>query len=569
MNTDSLQRRLNSVARVAALFALLLAVLLGTTLWQLHRADPLNATVVESWRRQLAENPGDTTAVEQIRALDWLARKAFFTSQRQLVAGSMLLAGLVAAALISMGLASHLVPPQPAPTGKAAGDWRWQAGRRAWRWLAAAAGVGLGVVFLLAIWLPTPAWLSTLPQPPASERPAAAAELLPEGAGWPGFRGWGGLAVSNARNLPTAWDVEAGEGLVWRVPVELPGFGSAVVWQDRVFLTGADATRRLLYAYSMATGELLWQLPVHEIPEQPVESPEVSGDTGYAAPTPAVGPQGVCAIFANGDLVSVSLTGELQWFLNLGRPENHYGHASSLLIQAGVLFVQYDHGQEQLLMAFEVESGKLIWEVERTTISWASPVYVKASPTDMLLVADSLAVTAYDPRDGSLLWSEECLGGEVAPSPAYADGMVVVANEYAQACGVRADPNGNSEVVWTWYDGLPDVASPVAFGGLVFLATSGGEVICLRLADGHELWRHEYRHGFYASPVVAEGRLYLTDMAGETHILAAEAALRPLGRGVLGQPCYSTPALVDGAIVIRGDQHLIRLGQPDLPTAAE
>ena len=123
----------------------------------------------------------------------------------------------------------------PKPTGKVAGDWRWQASWRAWRWLAVVAGLGLGAAALVAIWLPTPAWVSSPhPQPPAVAQPPAAGETpptasqsLPEGAGWPGFRGWGGLAVSMARNLPTAWDVEAGEAVVWRVPVELPGFGSA------------------------------------------------------------------------------------------------------------------------------------------------------------------------------------------------------------------------------------------------------------------------------------------------------------------------------------------------------
>jgi outer membrane protein assembly factor BamB len=270
----------------------------------------------------------------------------------------------------------------------------------------------------------------------------------------------------------------------------------------------------------------------------------------------------VCAIFANGDLACLDHGGKRKWAFNLGVPANHYGHSSSLLIDSGVLFVQYDHSSEALLMAFDVASGNMLWDVARDAISWGSPALVQTGDgTRHLVLVDETTVRGYDPKDGSILWQAECLGGEVAPSPAYEDGIVFVANEYAQACGVRIDAGGNSEVLWSWYDALPDVASPVATNGHVYLATSYGEVVCLNGRDGKLVWRHEFDTGFYSSPVVVEGRIHLTDLAGRTTVFSTGESFEKLGGGVLGEACFATPAFVNGRIVIRGGKHLFCIGE--------
>lgn len=557
---------LRGVARVAALFSLVLLAMIVATWWQLRTADPLNSPAMLALRERFAEMR-DPQLAEEVRTLDWLARRAFFSGVRQIRIGGSLLALCLATAGVCLAWSSSLGrPPVSIPGSAAPTDSRWRGSRKT------RALVLLGTaILLLAMFIPIVSHRFRSRKIPENGMASAgdsgvetAARQADSGqSSWPGFRGPGGIGVAPAGGKPPVnWDAVKKIALRWQVPLELPGFSSPVIHDDRVLVTVGDAGRRLVVAYRLATGEELWKYAVAESAGGG-ETPKVTEDTGYAAPTPAVSGLGVCAIFANGDLVCLDLHGKRLWGRNLGLPENHYGHSSSLLIDRGILYVQYDHAADAFLMAFAVPTGKVLWNVERDTISWGSPALVETSDgARHLVLVNEETVAGYDPRDGSLLWREKCLGGEVAPSPAFADDMVFVANEFAQACAVTINGKGASKVLWTWDEALPDVASPVAAGGFCFLATSAGELICLDAATGTPVWRREFETGFYSSPVVVGDLLYLTDLAGTTRILRVAATYEEVGKGVLGEPCFATPAFADGIVVIRGQTHLFCFGDP-------
>ena len=103
-------------------------------------------------------------------------------------------------------------------------------------------------------------------------------------------------------------------------------------------------------------------------------------------------------------------------------------------------------------------------------------------------------VDAYDALSGKLLWSQTCLGSEVAPSPAYANGVVYSANEYANAGAIRIGGTADaveSEIIWESDDLLPEISSPVGDGERFYFGTSAGEFVCLDAATGEELWVEE------------------------------------------------------------------------------
>lgn len=568
--TSVARKALVAIAAASGLICLCLGAMLVATYLQLRFTDPLNAPELENLRSSFQETGGRQLA-EQVRQLDWLSRKAFFTSVRQMrLAGLVLVVtGLFGAVCFAaggvLGRPAVSVPAEPAPPYE-----RWEASRKGRRFLIWATAFALFAGLAGALLMAPPDWLKPGTGNPSTTVPAEKAEAggnillpdtgdtIPHGRAWPGFRGWGGIGIGRATGIPTAWDVPQEENVLWRSELSYPGFSSPIVWADKVFLSSADADTRLVSCYSLSAGEILWEHRVEGIEGSPEESPETTEDTGYAASTPAVCGTAVCAIFANGDLVCLDLDGNRRWAMNLGVPENHYGHSSSLLIDGTTLFVQYDHNAEALLMAFDIASGNMRWDVVREVISWGSPARVQTEDgRKHLVLVDETTVRGYDPADGSLLWREDCLGGEVAPSPAYDGGRVYVANEYAQACGVRIDAKGLSEVLWTWDDALPDVSSPVAVDGRVYLATSPGELICLDGAEGAVVWRREYDRGFYSSPIAIGDRVYLTDLAGETIVFATGGEYKVVGRGVMGEAVYATPAFVDGHILIRGADHLV------------
>ena len=148
--------------------------------------------------------------------------------------------------------------------------------------------------------------------------------------------------------------------------------------------------------------------------------------------------------------------------------------------------------------------------------------------------------------------------GEVAPSPAYADGMVFVVNEYARLAAIRV--GGIAQLAWEFDDYLAEVASPVATGEFLIVATSYGAVACFDSKTGEELWVHDFDEGFYASPVLVGDLVYLMDMNGLMHIVKAGREFQSVGQCPLGEKAMATPAFSDRHIYIRGTEHLFCIG---------
>jgi outer membrane protein assembly factor BamB len=136
-----------------------------------------------------------------------------------------------------------------------------------------------------------------------------------------------------------------------------------------------------VYCYDKNTGKLIWEASADQIEGSPSKMPKVTADTGLAAPTMATDGYSVFAIFATGDVLALDMNGKRTWAKNLGVPDNHYGHASSLVVYKDKLLIQYDTNKGGKVMALSTASGEKIWETVRgSKISWASPALVNTEP---------------------------------------------------------------------------------------------------------------------------------------------------------------------------------------------
>ena len=376
---------------------------------------------------------------------------------------------------------------------------------------------------------------------------------------WPGFRGPLGQGMTVATDAPTVWDGKSGKGILWSTAIARPGFNSPVVWKQQVFLSAADQKIREIYCFAAPTGKILWQHQVKKLPGTPEQPPVVTPDTGYAAPTMACDGRRVYALFATGDLVALMLDGKSVWGRNLGVPRNHYGHSSSLIVSGRLLLVQYDHDSGPRLLALDGSDGKTVWETKRDVeVSWASPMIFTASGQDRLVLTGSPVVTCYELTNGKKIWQTECLSGEVAPSPAYAGNRIFVTNVGA---GLYALDAAGGKILWEFYDGqFPDVSSPVASGAYLFIASSSGVFTCLDNTTGKTLWTQSFRHGFYASPIVAGDKVYLLDKKGVMRICKVAASYQLVGENALGEDVVATPAFAAGCIYLRSFKHLFCIG---------
>jgi outer membrane protein assembly factor BamB len=135
---------------------------------------------------------------------------------------------------------------------------------------------------------------------------------------------------------------------------------------------------------------------------------------------------------------------------------------------------------------------------------------------------------------------------------------VFVANQYASAVGLDA---GTGEMLWQVTDPeLPDATSPVATPEHVFMGSSYGTFTCLDATDGSTVWTHEFDTGSYASPILVNDLIYLTDMDGVTHAFKASGRYESVAKGTLGESCVATPAFVGNRIYMRGKKHLYCIG---------
>jgi outer membrane protein assembly factor BamB len=376
---------------------------------------------------------------------------------------------------------------------------------------------------------------------------------------WPGFRGPGGNGHAVNANPPLTWDIGEGRNLLWKTAVPLPGMSSPVVWDDRLFLTGADDLSRQILCFASDTGKLLWRHEASGIPGSPPPEklPKVMAEPGLAAPTATTDGRFVAAIFATGDLVCLTMEGKRAWAKNLGVPNNHYGHASSLICHEGLLFVQYDQKQNSKLLAFDLATGNLAWQVDRGVISWSSPLIVENKGRRELILTNSKAVDGYDPKTGKLLWHVECLAGEVAPSATYTDGVVYAANEYATALALDiGNHDSGPKLLWQWDAVLPDASSPLAAKGLLIVPSGFGAVNCLDGKTGKVLWEHEFDVGFFSSPILVKDRVYLIDASGTAQVFKLAEKFELLGTSKTGENVHATPAFVGGRIYVRGVAHL-------------
>ena len=235
-----------------------------------------------------------------------------------------------------------------------------------------------------------------------------------------------------------------------------------------------------------------------------------------------------------------------------------------------LLLIQYDQGaaedEKSKLIALDGFSGQIVWETKRPVPnSWSSPIVFQIGNQHQVVACGEPWVVAYDPaNNGAELWRAKCLGGEMAPSPIYANGLVFAIEPYTKLVAIRPDGRGDvtkTHIAWSIEDGTPDICSPVSNGELIYLLTSEGLLICYKVTDGTKLWEKDLEKNFYASPSLVGDSLYLLSEKGTMFIVEAGPEYKELARCELGEECRASPAFADGRIYIRGQENLYCIGK--------
>ncbi|MDF1571185.1 MAG: PQQ-binding-like beta-propeller repeat protein [Bacteroidales bacterium] len=607
------------VMQISGIFTLVVAALLLINFVQLKKYEPLESQTLNTLVAQLEEDPRNEQLKEEIRDFDMMVRKAYFTSTWQVRTGALLM--LIGGVLFAGSLKVYTDLRRRIGVPDTAKEDFLKARMTAWKWLLATGILVLGMAFFAAFsstnylenYYPeaiagtgpstmdeTIEVIEIVDPADTSASGALAGAIQDTATGEPGqdtgaddsaqagdgqttaaqqavpvekihglaefkkhhnsFRGPMALGVSYHKNIPTSWDGGAGTNVAWKVAISKPGYNSPVIWGDKLFLAGADEEARIVSCYDRHSGQLLWEKKADNIPGSPSTMPKVTDDTGLSAPTAVVDGYRVYAIFATGDVIAFDFEGNRVWARNLGVPQNHYGHSSSLLVWNGKVIVQYDTGKSGRMLALDTKTGASVWDISRDNhISWASPILVDYAGKIQVVTNTDPTVGGYDVETGEEIWKVDVMMGEVGPSCAYADGLVYANNEYASLVAINPEPG--AAVQWESYDYLSEAASPVAYNGLLYLATSYGVLVCYDAKAGEQVWEMDFGTTLYSSPMVVDGKLYIMGNDGVMHIVKADRSGTLIGEPVLGEPSYAIPAFAGGKIYIRGSESLYCIGE--------
>ncbi len=572
------------IAWISGAFTLVLAATLMVNSYHLHRG-PGNGRVrlVESrellpLKAALRKDPKNDTLKQQIRTLDQQLRHDYFRREMLAARGSWILLGSSVLFLLSLQGALRLRHPVlVVPNLSARPEDPVRTAATAAKAVTGASLALAGLAIALG-WSTTTLWqgdLTKIPTP-ATAAPTGDAASLPTADeianNWPCFRGPGGNGRTTLTNTPTTWDGPSGKNILWKTQIDLPGHNSPVIWDKRVFLTGATAKRREVYCLDAVTGALLWKQAVGTPQSDHAEAPKVEEATGYAAPTAVTDGRRVFAIFANGDIAGLTAEGKPLWARNLGTPESTYGYASSLTSWHHLVIVLFDQGRDKpegsKIMALDAATGETVWSTPRAVPgSWASPIIITCKGRDQIITCANPWVIAYDPATGAELWKAECMRGDIAASPTFANDLVYVGSDQLSVAAIKPDGNGNvteSKIVWTNEDdGKPDLCSLLCDGPRVYTMLFG-VLHAFDALTGKHLWKYSSDAQFQASPAWVNGKIHLLTNEGVTLIGEADhAGFKETGRAELDEKTGASPAFAPGRIYLRGNKHLFCIGNKD------
>ena len=424
----------------------------------------------------------------------------------------------------------------------------------------------LPAIFLLLPFLP---FLSARPVAPTGN--------------WPQFRGPEGTGHATARNLPDRWSEK--ENIVWKTAIHDRGWSSPVIYGNQIWLTTASKDGRQLFALCLdrQTGQIIRDLKLFEVATPQYAHPFNS----YASPTPVIEDGRVYITFGSPGTACIDTKSFRVIWQRADIECNHFrGAGSSPIIFRNLLLMHYDGSDHQFAIALDKRTGRTVWQTRRTVdfrdlnekgVPAAEGDYRKAFATPHVATINgrlemislgSRAAYGYDPLTGRELWRvEEHEQFSASTRPVLGHGMIFFPTGFSvgQLFAVKTGGSGNitgSHVAWRYKRGVSNKPSILLIDDLIYMIGDTGILSCLEAKSGAMVWMKRIGGEFSASPVYADGKIYLIDEAGKSTVIRPGREFDLVAENMLDEGALASPAAVDGALFIRTRTHLYRIAKP-------
>jgi outer membrane protein assembly factor BamB len=390
---------------------------------------------------------------------------------------------------------------------------------------------------------------------------------------WPSWRGPERNGICRETGLPVKWSVT--ENVAWTLPMPGMGGSTPVVWGDRIFLTSAEKNNTVLMCIS-TDGKTLWKKTVGT-PQKMYQKDEGNN----ASASPSTDGKYVWCYVASGELSCFDFDGNQVWSFNVqdryGKFSIYHGIHNSPVVYEDRLYLLLLHSNAHWLVAMDKTTGKEIWKFHRKTDAkgespqaYTTPCLWQEGKEMCLVVVGCDYATCHRLTDGSEVWRLSGLNPKastshrIITSPVAVDDVLVLPTcrellVFAMKPGARGNiAPGHANELWQKAKGAPDVPTPVIYDGLLYLCGADGFLTCWDARTGKSHYDHQRLHPsrYRASPVYADGKLYLTSRDGNFTVVKTGTEFKVLATNTLPDEFTASPAISNGRIYLRGFETL-------------
>jgi len=419
---------------------------------------------------------------------------------------------------------------------------------------------------------------------------------------WPSFRGPNASGIAEGSKPPTTWDVEKAQNVLWRTAIPGLSHSSPIVWGNQIFVITAISSESkpifkakdrgidlanddvphtwMIFALDKSSGKVLWSNKAYE----GVPRAKRHVKATQANSTPVTDGRYVVAVFGSEGLACYDTTGKLLWKQDLGvlnpglwdDKDSSWGHSSSPIIYRDLVIVQADGHKQSFIAAFNLKDGKQAWRVERNEItSWTTPTIYQGKERVELIANGGRYIRGYDPLTGKELWRFADSDTQVKmQAPLIAHDLIYITGGYPPGramyafrpgavgdISLKSGEDKNAFLAWSSTKGSPYTPTPIIYGDQFYVLADNGVLSSYDAKTGELIYQQRLPSSFSASPVAADGKLYLASEDGDVFVVKAGRQYELLSRNVMGQPLMATPALSQGMLIVRGENAIYAIGE--------
>ncbi len=392
---------------------------------------------------------------------------------------------------------------------------------------------------------------------------------------WPQFRGPGGQGISAATGVPTEWSPT--QNVAWKTELAGRGWSSPVLSKGRLYLTsavgdpGAEGVTLHALCLDAADGRVVWDANVFQ--PDPASSRAMHRKNSMASGTPIVTADRLYVHFGHMGTAALDLSGKILWRQSALKYPPVHGNGGSPILLGDALFMNCDGAKDPFIAALDATTGAIRWKTPRNTtakkpFSFSTPLAITLGGGTQIISPGSGFVGAYDPKDGHELWRVRYGEGySVVPRPVFAHGLIFVSSSFDAPVLHAIRPEGakndatETNVAWSNRKAAPHSASAIVVSDEIYFVSDAGIATCADARTGAVHWSERLGGNFSASPIAAEGRIYFQNETGTTTVIRASKTHEPLAKNELAEPTLASPIASDGALYLRTEKHLWKIGK--------